>query len=333
VNLLELEKVTLEVASPAGPRPILRDVSLTIAAGEAVGLVGESGSGKSMTLRAILGAEPDGAKVGGHILFDDVDLRKISGRQLRRLRGEGIGVVGQDPKATMNPVRTVEAFLLEGLVDVLGQLRGAARQRICGLLETVGLTDPDRVLSSYPHQLSGGMLQRVAIAAALSGRPRLLLADEPTTALDVTTQSEVMAIVDELRRDEGLAMVFVTHDLELAGAVCDRIAVMYAGEIIEVATPEQVHATPHHPYSRLLLDARPSIDTAVELLPVIPGRPAAAHETGQGCAFAPRCPWAQDECRRRSQSLTSDGQRQVRCWRSKEIAQELARPLTEVHHD
>lgn len=326
MTLLRLEHVTLQVPVPYGSRRILRDVTLEVAEREAVGLVGESGSGKSMTLRTILGTTPAGSVTGGCVEFDGDDLMSEDGTPLGRLRGHRIGVIGQDPQAAINPVYTVGSFLLEGLVNGQGQPRKAALATIRELLQMVGLTDQDRVLAAYPHQLSGGMLQRVSIAAALAEQPQLLLADEPTTALDVTTQSEVMAIIDDLRRDEGLAMLFVTHDLELASAVCDRIAVMYAGEIVEIATPEELRNGPHHPYTRLLMDARPRIDAASTHLSVIPGRPAGAHEVGAGCAFAPRCPWVEELCLTQRIELRAQGPRWARCRRAEEIASGLAGP-------
>ncbi len=197
MSLLELESVALSVPTAGGLRPILRDVSLHVAAGEALGLVGESGSGKSMTLRAVLGTPPAGSVVDGAMRFDG---EPLAGAASVRAHAKDIGVIGQDPRSALNPVRTVGAFLVEALVDVHHQPIGQAREHVAELLRMVGLDDVERVVSSYPHQLSGGMLQRVCIAAALATGPRLLLADEPTTALDVTTQSEVMAIVDELRR-------------------------------------------------------------------------------------------------------------------------------------
>lgn len=333
MSLLSIKNLRMTVPVPFGTRQILRDVSLEVAAGEAVGVVGESGSGKSMTLRSVLGTEPSGSDVGGSLTFDDQDLRGPSSSKLRRLRGTEIGVIGQDPSSALNPVHTVELFLTEALIHVMGQPRGKARETAKDLLDSVGLTDPERVLASYPHELSGGMLQRVCIAAALATRPRLLLADEPTTALDVTTQSEVMAIVDELRRDDDMAMLFVTHDLELAAAVCDRIAVMYAGEIVEVAEPDQLRDSPRHPYTRLLLDARPGITSTTTRLAVIPGRPAAAWEIHQGCAFAARCPWVEPECRAQHVEVATVGDREARCRRTEEIKDQLAAPMSKVGHD
>jgi oligopeptide/dipeptide ABC transporter ATP-binding protein len=338
-NLLEVDDVRLEVPHRSGDRPLLRGVSLTVAPGEAVGLVGESGSGKSMTLRTVLRTEPAGARVTGRVLLDGADVRGLDAAALRRLRADAIAMISQDPRAALNPVLRVSRFLIEGLCDARGESRSAAERRARDLLAQVGIADVDRCMNSYPHQLSGGMLQRVVIAAAVAGSPRLLLADEPTTALDVTTQSEVMVILDEQRREHGMAMLFVTHDLELASAVCDRIAVMYAGEIVEIGTPAQLHSAPRHPYTRLLLDSRPSLTATTPVLPVIPGRPIAAYEVTAGCAFADRCPWVAPRCRDGTVALVGaegggtigDGsghegdRRAVRCHRSDELAGELAR--------
>ncbi|WP_067141418.1 ABC transporter ATP-binding protein [Microtetraspora malaysiensis] len=324
MNVLELDDVRLDLPSKHGDRTLLRGVSLSLAPGEALGLVGESGSGKSMTLRTVLRTEPAGARVTGRVLLDGRDVRTLGAADLRRVRADAIAMISQNPRAALNPVLRVARFLVEGLCDARGESREAATRRARDLLAQVGIADVDRCMASYPHQLSGGMLQRVVIAAAVASAPRLLLADEPTTALDVTTQSEVMAILDGQRREHGMAMLFVTHDLELASAVCDRIAVLYAGEIVEIATPAQLHAAPRHPYTRLLLDSRPNIAARVPALPVIPGRPIAAYEVEGGCAFAARCPWAAPRCEREEPALVHDAGRTTRCLRAGELADELA---------
>ncbi|MEV0968344.1 ABC transporter ATP-binding protein [Microtetraspora glauca] len=324
MNVLELDDVRLDLPSKRGDRALLRGVSLSLAPGEALGLVGESGSGKSMTLRTVLRTEPPGARVTGRVLLDGADVRGLDAAALRRVRANDVTMISQNPRAALNPVLRVSQFLVEGLCDARGESRDAATRRARDLLARVGIADVDRCMGSYPHQLSGGMLQRVVIAAAVASSPRLLLADEPTTALDVTTQSEVMAILDGQRREHGMAMLFVTHDLELASAVCDRIAVLYAGEIVEIATPAQLHAAPRHPYTRLLLDSRPSITARASELPVIPGRPIAAYEVEGGCAFAARCPWAAPRCERDEPALVHHAGRATRCLRSDELADELA---------
>lgn len=257
--MLHIDGLTLRIddADTGTGSEILRAVSLGLNRGEALGLVGESGSGKSMTLRCVLGIEPPGSTVAGRIEVDGTELRKSSGETLRQFRARDLALIAQNPHSALNPVLPVGHFLLEGMVEARGMPRARARRRAAELLESVGITDPVRVLRSYPHQLSGGMLQRVVIAGAISGEPKLLLADEPTTALDVTTQAEVAAILDEKRREADMSMIFVTHDLDLAAAICDRLAVMRDGSVVEVGTPEQIRDRPQDEYTRALMAARP----------------------------------------------------------------------------
>ena len=256
--MLEIDDLALTLAGKHADLSILRGVSLSVGPGEAVGLVGESGSGKSMTLRSILHLAPVNATITGKILLDGEDVLALKGEDLRRMRSADVSMIAQNPHAVLNPVLPVEKYLVEGMHDAQGLPTRAARVRAGELLEQVGIDEVDRVLRSYPHQLSGGMLQRVVIAGAIAGKPRLMLADEPTTALDVTTQAEVMAILDECRRELGMAMLFVTHDLDLAAAVCDRINVMKDGEIVETGVPEQLRDDPKHPYTRALMASRPA---------------------------------------------------------------------------
>jgi oligopeptide/dipeptide ABC transporter ATP-binding protein len=295
--LLELEHLQVRLPVEGRPQQVLHDVSLSIGVGEAVGLVGESGSGKSMSARAVARLLPEGAEVTGSIRFDAQDVSALRGDALRRYRTGGVAMIFQDPRAHINPVRTVGDFLTEAMIAVLGVRPAAARDRAVDLLAQVGIEDGAHRLRQYPHELSGGLLQRVMIASALAAEPQLLLADEPTTALDVTTQSDVMAILDRLRRDRGLAMLFITHDLELAGAVCDRTAVMYAGSIVEQQTSARLHDHPLHPYTAALVQARPDVTSTAARLRAVPGRPLSAFEAPPGCAFAPRCPVAVDTCR------------------------------------
>ena len=254
---VEIHGLTLDLSGSGGTARILRGISLDVADGESLGLVGESGSGKSMTLRCLLGIEPAGATVGGSIRVNGRDVRTLPDSELRRFRATEVAMIAQNPHAALNPVLPVRRYLAEGLVDAQGLEPGDASERATALLGEVGIADVERVLAAYPHQLSGGMLQRVVIAGALAGNPGLLLADEPTTALDVTTQAEVAAILSEERRDRGMSMIFVTHDLDLAAAVCDRLAVMRNGEIVETGTAAQLRDRPEHPYTRALMAARP----------------------------------------------------------------------------
>jgi oligopeptide/dipeptide ABC transporter ATP-binding protein len=317
--LLEVTGLTIRLDVDGAKRAVLRDVSLAVRPGEALGLVGESGSGKSMTARAIDQLLPPGAEVHGTITFGGRDVGALSGAQLRAYRNQ-VAMVFQDPRAHVNPVRRIGDFLTEALRTNLGVPPGEARHRAIEMLGQVGIEDGSRRLRRYPHELSGGMLQRVMIAAALLTGPRLLLADEPTTALDVTTQSEIMAILDDLRRDYGLAMLFITHDLELAAAICDRTAVMYAGQIVEVRRSARLHSDPLHPYTAALAAARPDIAATASRLRAIPGRPLSAFEAPPGeCAFAPRCPHVRDACRSALPPLTELAGGRSRCIRGHEL--------------
>jgi len=295
-SLLTIEGLTVTLPVAGKRKPVLRDINLEIGAGEAVGLVGESGSGKSMTARSIGRLLPPGAQTSGSITFDGKPVLELKGSDLRSYRTEGVAMIFQDPRAHTNPVRSVGDFLTEAMRTNMGMKSSAADARAVELLESVGIDDPKRRMQQYPHQLSGGMLQRVMIASALAVRPRLILADEPTTALDVTTQAEVMAILDTLRREHGVALVFITHDLELAAAVCDRTDVMYAGSIMEQQSSDALDRDPLHPYTAALVQARPSISSTSDRLAAIPGRPVSAFEAPNGCAFAPRCRFAVAEC-------------------------------------
>jgi oligopeptide/dipeptide ABC transporter ATP-binding protein len=297
---------------------VLRDVSLSLRAGESLGLVGESGSGKSMTARAIDRLLPPGAQTTGTITFDGADVAALSGGALRNYRRQ-VAMVFQDPRAHINPVRTIGDFITEALRTNLDVSRPEAQRRAVRALADVGIEDGERRLEQYPHELSGGLLQRVMIAAALLTEPRLLLADEPTTALDVTTQAEVMAILDELRREQGMALLFITHDLDLADAVCDRTCVMYAGKIVEEQTSATLHRTPLHPYTASLSAARPAISGPPTRLAAIPGRPVSAFEAPAGCAFAPRCSFRQDRCTQSEPPLETLEHGLVRCIRAREL--------------
>jgi oligopeptide/dipeptide ABC transporter ATP-binding protein len=317
--LLELDDLTVWLQVAGTRRAVLRNVSLSVDPGESVGLVGESGSGKTMTARAVSGSLPPGAEVEGQIRFGGQDVGTLRGGELRSYRNR-ISMVFQDPRAHINPVRRIGDFMTEALCTNLGVSGPEARRRAADALRQVGIEDGERRLRQYPHQLSGGMLQRVMIAAALLTEPLLLLADEPTTALDVTTQAEVMAILQDLRRDLGLAMLFITHDLELAAAVCDRTAVMYAGQIVEVQASSLLHGDPLHPYTAALAAARPDIAQKAGRLRAIPGQPLSAFDAPRAeCAFAPRCPHSRTACRARLPDIVGLSSGLSRCVRAYEL--------------
>ena len=295
--LLEVAGLSLLLEINGARRPVLREISFSVAPGEAVGLVGESGAGKTMTARAIGRLLPPGAQAQGTIRYRGTDVAALAGAGLRRYRSQ-VAMIFQDPRAHINPVRRIGDFLTEALRTNMGVPAAQARDRAVDMLTAVGIEDGARRLRQYPHQLSGGMLQRVMIAAALLTGPHLLLADEPTTALDVVTQAEVLAILDGLRRESGLAMLFITHDLDLAAAICDRTIVMYAGQVVEVRASALLHTDPLHPYTAALAAARPDITLTGPRLRAIPGRPLSPFEAPPAeCAFAARCTYARDACR------------------------------------
>jgi oligopeptide/dipeptide ABC transporter ATP-binding protein len=318
-SLLELEGLTVRLPVEGTLQPVLNDVSFKIRPGEALGLVGESGSGKSMTARAIDRLLPQGAAVDGRIRFDGRDVMALSGADLKRFRGE-VAMIFQDPRAHTNPVRRIGDFMTEALRTNAGVPMSEAARQAVALLKSVGIEDGERRLRQYPHELSGGLLQRVMIATALLTKPRLLLADEPTTALDVTTQAEVMAILADLRSRLHLAMLFITHNLDLAAAICDRTVVMYAGQVVEVRESTRLHDQPLHPYTAALAAARPSIEATAHRLTAIPGRPLSTFEAPvDQCAFVARCPHAADVCRERRPKLVELDGGLTRCARAREL--------------
>jgi oligopeptide/dipeptide ABC transporter ATP-binding protein len=327
--LLEIDRLTVQLPVEGELRTVLSDVSLAIGEGQSVGLVGESGSGKTMTARAVARLLPAGAQVSGSIRFDGADVLTADGRRLRSLR-ERVAVVFQDPRAHVNPVRRIGDFMTEVLRINHGMAKREARRRAVAMLDEVGVSRAERRLDQYPHELSGGLLQRVMIAAALLVEPRLLLADEPTTALDVTTQAEVMGLLDELRRERGLAMLFITHDLDLAGAVCDRTVVMYAGQVMEEQASTSLHSRPRHPYTTALIGARPDITATATRLTAIPGRPLSAFEAPAGCAFASRCEHVEEQCTVARPELAEVGGDVVRCVRAEELHGVLAEATASV---
>lgn len=323
--LLTVRELGVTLSAQGEQRTVLRDISFTIERGEALGLVGESGAGKSMTAKAVARLLPDRAVATGAIRLGEHDLLALRGEPLRRARAD-MAVIFQDPRIAINPVRRIGDFLTEQLRSVARVDRRTATRQAQEVLTAVGITDTARRMRQYPGDLSGGMLQRVMIAAALLGKPKLILADEPTTALDVTTQSEVMAILNELRRDSGVALLFITHDLDLAAAVCDRTAVMYAGQIVETQTSQRLHHDPLHPYTAALARARPDLEHPSARLAVIPGQPIGAWQADLNCGFSHRCPHRQDDCTASGPiALHTEPTGSVRCLHSTELRLDLKR--------
>ncbi|GGY45461.1 ABC transporter ATP-binding protein [Streptomyces omiyaensis] len=288
----------LRVTLPGTARPVLDGVDLHVAAGETVALVGESGSGKSLTSRGALGLLPPGATVAGRIRVRGHDVLAMKPEQLRALRTDTVAMIFQDPRAALNPMRRIGDFLVESVTLTRTMNRADATARAGELLQAVGLDAS--ALRAYPGQVSGGMLQRVMIAAALMGDPELLLADEPTTALDVTTQAEVVALLAELRARFRTGLLFVTHDLDLAAAISDRVYVMYAGRIAESGPAEALFARPRHPYTAALLASTPRLEAPGGRLAAIGGHPPDLRRELTGCPFAARCPLATELCERQA---------------------------------
>ncbi|SDT15359.1 ABC transporter ATP-binding protein [Jiangella sp. DSM 45060] len=295
-HLLSVRGLRLRVGDEA--HDVVRGATLHAARGEVVGIAGESGSGKSLTLRAIAGLLPTGVTVaGGDIEVDRVDVVRAGPQALRGLRGRTVGMVFQEPMTALNPTMRIGRQIAEAARAHGDLSRSQARARAVELLERVGFPEPARRYRLFPHQLSGGMRQRVVIAIALAGNPSLLLCDEPTTALDATVTLRILDLLTDLVRDLGIGIVFVTHDLGVAARICDRIAVMYAGQVVEEGPTEQLLRRPRHPYTLALLRAVPTRDRDIDGLRAIPGNPPQRGEELPGCAFAPRCEYAEPECR------------------------------------
>lgn len=299
LHTLDVQGLRLHLPNTA--RPVLDGVDLTVGVRETVALVGESGSGKTLTSRSALRLLPEGARAEGEVRVVGEDVLTMTPGQLRALRTSTAAMIFQDPRAAINPMRRVGDFLTESLRLNARMAKNAAEERAVQMLEAVGLTAGS--LRKYPVQLSGGMLQRVMIAAALMGDPALILADEPTTALDVTTQAEVVALLGDLRERFGTGLLFVTHDLGLAAAISDRVYVMYAGRIVETGPADDLFIRPRHPYTAALLDSTPRLDAPRGRLAAIEGRPPSLREELTGCPFAARCAFATEVCTREAPAL------------------------------
>lgn len=275
----------------------INDLSLSLDQGETLALLGESGSGKSVTLKTLLGLlPPKRSEIEGSITVNGADVLKLSGKALQKYRGEEVSMIFQDPGLALDPVYTVGAQIAEAVVRHKGVSRSEAMATALEMLKRVRIPSPERRLGNYPHELSGGMRQRVMIALALACRPRLLLADEPTTALDATVQIQILLLLRELQRDFGMGMIFVTHDIGVAVEISERIAVMYAGAIVEEGTTHEIIKSPQHPYTKGLLAANlHDVERGVRLN-AIPGAPPALEEKPRACSFAPRCAFARPEC-------------------------------------
>jgi oligopeptide/dipeptide ABC transporter ATP-binding protein len=296
-GLLEVEDLAVSVTTDRGGANAVDGISLQVRHGEAVGLVGESGSGKSLTLRAILRLLPAGASIsGGRVWFEGVDLLGVDSATMRSVRGQGIAMVLQDPLTGLNPVMRVGEQIVDAARHRQGWSRAEAREQAIRMARRMGIQDAESCLALYPHELSGGLRQRVMIAAALACQPRLILCDEPTTALDVTIQDQIVRLLARLRGEMNMSLLYVTHDLAVVAQFCQRVEVMYSGHIVEAGPVSEVFRTPLHPYTQGLLRATPDIDASKKRLQGIPGFAPSPLSRPSGCAFRTRCEFADKEC-------------------------------------
>lgn len=320
--LLEVRGLRTVFPTRRGPVAAADGVDLTIAAGEALGVVGESGSGKSVTFLSILGLlRPPGRVVAGEIRFDGRDLRALPPREMRALRGRQMALAMQDALSALNPAFTIGQQLCETLVaHGLARRQADARAQAAALLDRVGIPSAAQRLDDYPHQFSGGMRQRAMIAISLAGRPRLLVADEPTTALDVTLRAQVLDLLDDLRREDGLAVALITHDLAVVAQRCARVVVMYAGQVVESGPTAEVIAAPRHPYTRGLLDSLPRLEEPDRPLHPIPGQVPDLARVDAGCRFRNRCALAIARCAEPVALAEVAPRHLSRCIRAAEVA-------------
>ncbi len=318
---LKVRGLTTTFDTPRGTAIATADIDLDIAPGEVLGLVGESGSGKSVTLRSIMRLIREPGRVSGRVEWGGRDLLALPDEELRRIRGKEIAMIFQEPMTALNPVLQVGLQIEENLIAHTSLNRRERRARALELMNTVGIPAAERRLQEYPHQFSGGMRQRAMIAIALACSPKLLLADEPTTALDVTIQDQILKLLLQLRDQLSMSVVLVTHDLGVVAATCDRMAVMYAGRIVETGTVANVFAQPYHPYTRGLLGSVPRGHAVRSMLASIDGTPPSLTALPTGCAFHPRCSLATDQCRTARPPLVAVREgRMSACFRQRDVA-------------
>jgi oligopeptide transport system ATP-binding protein len=314
VSLLAVEGLRVRLPTPGGPVTVVDGVDYEVQTGEVFGIAGESGSGKTISMLALLGLLPDRSTVEGSALFDGRELLGMPRKQLREISGREMAMVFQDPFTSLHPMLTIGRQITEHIQKHHGVGRGASNERAVELLADVRIPDPEAALRAYPHHFSGGMRQRIAIAIALACGPKLLIADEPTTALDVTVQAGILQLLDRLRREHDLAVVLITHDLGVLSAIADSVSIFYAGRVVESGARDEVLQRPRHPYTRALLDALPHPLAAKEKpLVAIGGAPPSPGNIPPGCAFNPRCSFARADCRTDVPPLVQIGARRLAC--------------------
>ena len=315
-TILRVEDLQTHFFSRSGVVKAVDGISFELRRGETLGIVGESGSGKSMTAWSILGLvpKPAGRIVGGRILYQGENLLEKSPAEMREIRGKGICMVMQDPSTSLNPVFTIGNQVYETLNMDSRQSRSNLKQRAIEILSSVRIPAPERRLSSFPHQMSGGMRQRVVGAIAMSRGPNVLIADEPTTSLDATIQLQYLTLLKEIQAQTGAAIIFITHDFGIVARMCDRVAVMYAGKIVEQADVLQLFDNPSHPYTEALLRSVPDLEDQADYLPSIEGQPPSLDNLPPGCSFAPRCPYVFAKCEEYPPEFEIEPDHIARCW-------------------
>jgi len=315
MSLLQVKNLVVEFPSRHGTLRALDDISFDIAPGEILGVVGESGAGKSLTGASIIGLlEPPGRVAGGEILLEGQRIDQLDADQMRHIRGRKIGAIFQDPLTSLNPLYSIGRQLTETILAHLPVTPQEARPRAIQLLKDTGISAAEERIDHYPHQFSGGMRQRVVIALALAAEPQLIVADEPTTALDVSIQAQIISLLKKVCKDRGAAVMLITHDMGVIAETCDRVAVLYAGRVAEIGPVHQVINHPAHPYTAGLMASIPDMDIDRERLNQIDGAMPRLNAIPQGCAFNPRCPKAFDRCRQDRPDLVQAGSTQAACW-------------------
>lgn len=314
MTLLSVRNLTVTLMTGSGPADAVRNLSFDIERGQILGIAGESGSGKTMTALSIMGLLPYKGKASGSINFDGEELVGFKPKDFRRVRGKDVAMIFQDPMTSLHPMLTIETQLTEHLRHHRKVSRAEARARALELLDTVKIPDPETALKAHPSQFSGGMRQRIAIAMALACQPKLLIADEPTTALDVTVQAGILKLLDELRKSQNLSVIVITHDLGVLSALTDRLMIMYAGAEVESGPTSQVLTKPRHPYTQGLIDALPDSEAHGKRLIAIEGMPPELGKFPSGCAFHTRCSFARNECKSGTPNKVDiDGKRRIFC--------------------
>jgi len=325
-NILEVEDLHVTFSTYGGTVKAVRGVHFHLKKGETLAIVGESGCGKSVTSNAIMRLipSPPGKITGGSIMFKGKDLTKLSDKEMRSIRGVDISMIFQDPMTALNPTLTIETQLIEGVMQHEKVSKAAARKKALEMMELVGIPSPSERIKQYPHQFSGGMRQRIVIAIALICEPELLIADEPTTALDVTIQAQILELFEKIQKVTGVAIILITHDLGVVASIADRIAVMYAGKIIETGTKRDIFYRSEHPYTKGLLNSVPRLDLQEKELTSIDGTPPDLFSPPRGCPFVARCSYAMEVCDHvypKSTDLSTS--HEVNCWLQDERAKKL----------